>query len=81
MIMGIVLAFGIATHQLITTPIGRLLCSTCSSRHVTLDGNLLMHPSIVIVELLGMQIGCCSVPIVTWPINPSFLIKDGWTFF
>ena len=32
------------------------------------------------VELLGMQIGCCLVPIITWPINQSFPIKDGWTF-
>ena len=65
-------------HQLFTMPSGRLWCST---RHVTLGGNLLVHPSKVIVELPGMQIGCCLMPIVTWPINPSLLIKDGWIFF
>ena len=81
MITGIVLAFGIAMHQLITMPSGRLWCSTCSTRHVILGGSLLVHPCIVMVEFVGMQIGCCLVPIVTWPINPSFLIKDGWAFF
>ena len=80
-ITGMVLAFGMAIHWLITMPSGRLWCFACSTRHVTLDGNLLVHPSIVIVEFPGMQIGCCLVPIVTWPIIPSFLIKDGWTFF
>ena len=59
---------------------GRLWCSACSTWHVTLGCNLLVHPSMVIVEFPGMQIGCCLVPIVTWPINPSFLIKDAWTF-
>ena len=79
--MGIVLAFGIDIHQLITILSGRLWCSACSIRHVILGGNLLVHPRIVIVEFLGMQIGCCLLPIVTWPISPSFLRKDGWTFF
>ena len=46
-----------------------------------LDGNLLVCPRIVIVELPGMQIGCCLVPIVTWPISPSLPIKDGWAYF
>ena len=46
-----------------------------------LGGNLLVCPGIEMVELLGMQIGYCLVPIVTWPINPSFQIKDGWTLF
>ena len=49
--------------------------------HVTLGGNLLVCPGMVMVELLGMQIGCCLVLIVTWHINQSFLIKDGGTFF
>ena len=62
-------------------PSSRLWCSACSTRHVILGGNLLVHPGMVIVEFPGMQIGCCLVPIVTWAINPSFLIKDGWTFF
>ena len=35
----------------------------------------------VMVEFQGMQIGCCLVPIVTWPINPSLPIKDVWAFF
>ena len=52
-----------------------------NGRHVILGGNLLVHPRIVIVEFLGMEIGCCLLPIVTWPISPSFLRKDGWTFF
>ena len=38
-------------------------------------------PEIVIVELLDVQIGCCLLPIVTWPINPSLPIKDGLAFF
>ena len=46
-----------------------------------LDGNLLVHPGIVIVQLLDIQIGCCLVPIVTWPINSSLPIKDGQTLF
>ena len=79
-ITGIVLAFGIATHQLITMPSGRLWCSTCSTGLVILGGNLLMCPGIVMEEFPGMQIGCCLMPMVTWPINPSFLIKDGWAF-
>ena len=79
-ITGMVLAFGIAAHQFIIMPSGRLWCSACSTRHVTLDGNLLVCPSIVIVESPRMQIGCCLVPIVAWHISPSFLIKDGWTF-
>ena len=45
-----------------------------------LGGNLLVLTRIVTVELVGMQIGCCLVPIVTWPINPSFLIIDGQAF-
>ena len=45
-----------------------------------LGGNLLVCPRIVMVELLGMQIAQCLVPIVTWPINPSFPRIDGWTF-
>ena len=53
-IMGIVLAFRIAMHWLITMPSGRLWCSACSTRHVILGGNLLVHPRIVMVELLGM---------------------------
>ena len=46
-----------------------------------LGGTLLVHPGIVIVELPGMQIGCCLFPIVTWPINLSLPIKDGQAFF
>ena len=80
-ITGIDLAFGIVTHQFIIMPSGRLWCSVHSTRHVILDGNLLVHSRIVIVELPGMQIGCCSMPIVTWPINPSLPIKDGRAFF
>ena len=60
---------------------GRLWYSVCPTRHVILGSNLLVHPRIVIVEFLGIQIGCCLLPIVTWPINPSFLRKDGWAFF
>ena len=37
----------------------------------------MVHSGIVMVELPGMKIGCCLLPIVTWHINPSFLIKDG----
>ena len=81
MITGMFLAFGIVTHWLITMPSGRLWCSACSTRHVILGGNLLVHPGIVIIEFLGMQIGCWLSPFIAWPINPSFLIKDGWTFF
>ena len=77
MIMGIVLAFRIAMHQLITIPRGRLRCSTCSTRHVTLGGNLLVCPRKLLAEFLGMQIGCCLLPIVTWLVSPSFLRKDG----
>ena len=80
-IMGIVPAFGIARHQLITMSSGRLWCSTCSSGHVILGSNLLVHPTIVMVEFPKLQIGCCLLPIVTWPISPSFLRKDGWTSF
>ena len=80
-ITGIDLAFGVATYLFITMPGGRLWCSACSTRHVILDGNLLVCPGIVIVELPGMQIGCYLVPIVTWPISPSLPIKDGWAFF
>ena len=46
-----------------------------------LGGTLLVHPGIIIVELLGIQIGCCLFPTVTWPINPSLPIKDGKAFF
>ena len=45
-----------------------------------LDGNLMVHPGIVIVAFLGMQIGCL-LPIVTWPISKSLPIKDGQAFF
>ena len=45
-----------------------------------LDGNLLVHPVIVIVAFLGMQIGCCLLPTVTWAISPSLPIKDGQAF-
>ena len=74
-ITGIVLAFGIATCQLITMPSGILWCSASSTRHVILGAKLLVHPRIVMVELPGMQIGCCLVPIFTWSISPSFLLK------
>ena len=80
-IMGIALAFGIAMHQLNTMPSCRMWCSACSIRHVVLGGNLLVCPGMVIVEFPGIQIGCCLLPIVTWPINPSFLRKDHLTFF
>ena len=46
-----------------------------------LDGNLLVHPRIVVVELTGMQIGCYLVPIATRPISPSLPIKDGQAIF
>ena len=55
MITGMVLAFGIATDQFITMPSGRLLCSACSTRHVTFGGNLLAHPSIVMVDFPGCK--------------------------
>ena len=74
------LAFGIATHWLTTLPCGEIQCSACSTRHVVLVGNLLVCPRIVIAEFLRIQIGCCLLPIVTWPISPSFLMKDGWIF-
>ena len=79
--MGIALAFEISMYWLTTMPSGKLRYSTCYIKHVVLGGNLLMHPRIVIAEFLGIQIGCCLLPTVTWPISPSFLMKGGMKLF
>ena len=80
-IMGMALAFSIPVHWLTTMPSDKLWCSTFSSKHVVLGGKLLIHPRMVMAEFLEKPIGFCLLPIATWPISQSFLIKGGWTFF
>ena len=74
-----VLAFGM--HWLTTMPSDKLFSFRCPTRHGVLGGNLLVHPRIVIADLLGIQRGSSLLLKITWPISPSFLMKDGWTFF
>ena len=80
-IMGMTLALGIAMHLLTMMPNGKLLCSAYSTRNMVLCGNSLVHPGVVIAEFLGIPVDCCLLPIVTWPISPSLLIKCGQAFF
>ena len=78
---GTLLAFVVATHLFMIILRGMLWCSACSTRQVTLDGNLLVHPSTVKTELLGTQTGFSFKPIVTCPMALSFPLTFHWSFF
>ena len=61
-----------------------LLCQeagyVCSTRQVTFDGILLVHPGTVITEFPGTQTGVFFEPILTCPTSPSFALKFCWSF-
>ena len=67
--MDMVLAYGIAMHQLTTMSSGKLWCSTCSTRDVASGSSWLVSPRLVMAEFPGIQIGCCLFLSVTRPIS------------
>ena len=79
-ITGMDLALTLATHLFTTMPRGRLWCSACSTRHTVLGWILLVCPSTVMTEFLGMQIGFYLQPIVTCPTCLVVSSKFCWSF-
>ena len=80
-ITGTDLDFTVATHLFTTIPWSSWWCSACSTRHTAFGWTLVVCPSTVITEFLGMQIGFILDPIVTCPMCLVTSSKFCWSFF
>ena len=74
------LASVVAMHLFTIMPRGRLWYSACSTRHVTFNGILFLHPGTVMTEYPGMQKGFFFYATVTFPIQLIGLPKFCWSF-